>query len=116
MYIGMDRCRLSVSFPGYEDEESVVVVRKSEGFPVMPPIHTSRMKWNGAQCPCLHPLSVAVVWAQSRGDMQVFLSHVCMVIRGSIRREYERSAKHALRRKSPLPLDIIHEIVTYLYD
>ena len=29
MYIGMDRCRLSVSFPGYEDEESVVVVQRA---------------------------------------------------------------------------------------
>ena len=48
--------------------------------------------------------------------MQIFLNRMCVVIRGSMRREYERAVKHVLKRKSPLPLDIIREIVSYLYD
>ena len=116
MYIGMDQCRLSVSFPGYEDEESVVVLRKSEGFPDKAPVCVSRQKWDGTYCPQVHPLAMAVLWAHSTGDMQTFLRSVCLVIRGVTRRAYERAVHSALRIRSPLPLDIIREIVTYLYD
>lgn len=115
MYISMDQCRLSVSFPGYEDEESVVVLRKSEGFPDKAPVCVSRKKWDGTYRPRVHPLAMAVLWARSK-DMQTFLRSFCLVIRGVTRRSYERAVHTALTTRSPLPLDIIREIVTYLYD
>ena len=50
------------------------------------------------------------------GEMQVFMHHMCLLVRGNVRREHESAVRRTLRRKSTLPIDIIREIITYLYD